>query len=147
MITTERQDLLSTWLCQCIGLTPSPNLRCIGNLGADGSIIGVVGYDGFNGASAQMHSAGVGNWVTRDLLFAAFDYPFNVCKLDMVIGLIPSGNGQAIKFNKHLGFRIVVELPGAHPDGSLVIMTMDRRECRFLKRKEHGQKVRSTTAA
>ena len=147
MIVTERQDILGTWLCNRIGLTPSPNLRCIGNLSAEGGIIGVVGYDGFNGASAQMHSAGDGNWVTRDLLFAAFDYPFNVCKLNMVLGLLPSGNTQAIKFNTHLGFRTVLDLPGAHPDGSLIVMVMERRECRFLKRKAHGQEIRSATSA
>lgn len=147
MIVTERQDILGTWLCQRIGLIPSTDLVCIGNLGSESRIIGVVGFEGFNGASVRMHSAGEGNWVTRDLLFASFDYPFNRCKLNMVIGLIPSGNVQAIKFNTNLGFRTVLELPGAHPDGSLVVMTMERRECRFLERKKHGRQIESTTSA
>jgi hypothetical protein len=104
-----------------------------------------VGFDGYNGASIQMHSAGEGNWVTRDLLYAAFDYPFRVCDCDIILGLIPSGNTQAIKFNKHLGFYVEVVIKDAHPDGALIVMAMRRKECRYLKERYHGQKEQSTS--
>jgi len=129
----------AAWLCERIGLVATRHLKCIANVIA-GRILGVVGYDGFNGASAQMHSAGDGNWITRELLWAAFDYPFNACGLNMVIGSIPSGNTQALKFNANLGFKTQLVLEGAHPDGSLVLMTMKREDCRFLnlRRRSHG---------
>jgi len=146
MITSDHQDFLASWLCRRIGLTPTAHLICIGRIEGD-RLLGVVGYDGFNGASIQMHSAGEGNWVNRDFLWAAFHYPFEVCKANMVLGLIPSGNEQAIKFNKHLGFHVELALKDAHPDGALVIMSMRREECRFLKRKHHGQEIQSTTSA
>jgi hypothetical protein len=108
-----------------------------------------VGFDQFNGASIMMHSAGEGNWLTRDLLWAAFDYPFNICQANMVIGLVPSGNAQAIRFNTHIGFKTELKLDGAHPDGALVMMIMRRQECRFLtpRRTRHGQEIQSTAAA
>ena len=109
-------------------------LMCIGRENSKGDLIGVVGYDGFNGGSIQMHTAGEGNWVSRDLLFAAFHYPFVACKAKMVIGLVPSGNIQAIKFNTKLGFRTEYELQEAHPDGSLLVMTMLHSNCRFLRK-------------
>ena len=146
MIVTENQLMLSHWLQERIGLVPTPNLRCIGNF-LNGKLMGVVGYDNFNGASIMMHSAGEGNWLTKEMLHAVFHYPFDVCKVNMVLGLVPSGNGQAIRFNHHIGFKTLTEIPGAHPDGSLVIMAMRRRECRYLNRRRHGQEVEAAASA
>lgn len=145
MITTTNQDILASWLCKRIGYLPSQGIKCIGNM-IDGRIAGVVGYDGYNGASVQMHSAGEGNWCTRSMLFAVFHYPFIALKCNMVIGLVPSGNKAALHFNERIGFKLENELHGAHPDGSLFLMTMRRNECRFLEAR-YGQEVRSTTRA
>ena len=145
MITVEHQGALSSWLCEKIGLVPTPDLVCIGNRD-HAHIYGVVGYDQFNGASIMMHAAGEGYWLNKDMLFAVFDYPFNVCKANMVIGLVPSGNEAAIRFNTHIGFRTELRLEGAHPDGALLLMTMKREECRYLSRKRNGQEKQSTSA-
>lgn len=147
MIVTEPQGELRAWLCDKIGLVSTPHLRCFGWSGRDG-LMGVVGFDQFNGASVVMHAAGSGNWVNRQMLFATFNYPFNVCQVNMVIGLVPSGNTDAIRFNTHLGFKVEAVLEGAHPDGALWLMTMKRGECRYLKplRKTHGQEISSPAA-
>lgn len=144
MIVTNNQPYLIRWLCNRIGLEPSANICCIGNE-FDGKLRGVVGYDGYNGASIQMHVAGEGNWFSKDLLFAVFDYPFNVCQVNMVLGMVPSGNADAIRFNTHIGFKVEKVIPGAHPDGALWIMSMRREECRFLNRTRghHGQEVKA----
>jgi RimJ/RimL family protein N-acetyltransferase len=136
-ITTHHQDVLASWLCRRIGLAPTSALQCIGRLNAAGNIMGVVGYDGYNGASVQMHVAGDGNWMSRELLWVAFDYPFNVMNCNVVLGLIPSGNKQALALNEHLGFQIDTVLPHAHPDGALVVMAMYRDACRWLKGHKH----------
>ena len=140
MIETTRQSWLADWLCSRIGLVATQHLRCIGNV-IDGKLVGVVGYDQFNGASIMMHAAGEPHWLTKDMLWAVFDYPFNVCGVNMIIGMVPSGNRQAIRFNNHIGFKTKLRLYGAHPDGELILMTMHRDECRYLERKHHGQEV------
>jgi len=145
MIQTANQEVLARWLCERIGLMPSPHLRCIANVNRDGKILGVVGFDGWNGASCQMHVAGEGNWVTRDLLFAGFDYPFNVAGCRVVLGLVPSGNKQALRFDKHVGFEEVARIKDAHPDGELILLKMRRENCRYL-RKQDGQEVISAAA-
>ena len=148
MIYTKCQDILASWLCDRIGLKPTMDLRCIGRLDAAGRrIIGVIGYDGWNGASVQMHVAGEGNWVNRAILYAAFDYPFRVCNVDMVLGMVPSGNVAALRFNTHLGFKVEHEIVGAHPDGSLIIMSMTRAECRWNRGQRHGQEIQRSTSA
>ena len=139
-----RQEELKQWLCDRIGLVPTPDIRLIGSVRGD-RILGVVGFDGYNGASLQMHVAGEQGWLTRDLIWATFDYAFNVCNVSMIMGLIPSGNSDAIRFNTKLGFKTELVLDGAHPDGSLWLMTMRRRECRFLHRESNGQEIRTST--
>jgi hypothetical protein len=124
---------MASWLCRRVGLTPTPAIQCIGRLDAKGHLMGVVGYDGFNGASVQMHVAGEGNWISRELLWVAFDYPFNVMECNVVLGLIPSGNKDALKLNEHLGFQIDTVIPHAHPDGALIVMAMYRQGCKWLK--------------
>lgn len=148
MIATHDQVTLSNWLCSRIGLVPTSDLKCIGNV-LNGHLKGVVGYDNYNGASIMMHSAGDDPWLTKQMLRAVFDYPFNVCKCNVVIGLVPSGNLQARKFNEHIGFKVQCVLEGAHPDGALVLMTMKRGECRFLdlSRRSHGQEVEAAATA
>jgi hypothetical protein len=133
------------WLCDRIGLVPTKNIRCIAHV-RDNEILGVVGFDNYNGSSIQMHVAGTPGWLTRKLIWFSFDYPFNVCKVNTIIGVVPSGNIDAVRFNKHLGFRERLVLDGAHPDGSLIVMTMDRAECRYLSKDRHGQEIVPATA-
>lgn len=148
---TQHQEWMKGWLCDAIGLTPTPDMVCIGNH-LNGKLKGVVGYDNYNGASVMMHVAGEGNWFTKDMLFASFHYPFHVMNVNMVIGLVPSGNTDALRFNNHIGFKVAHRLHGAHPDGALVLMTMERRECRFLtrpfrlKEKTHGQEEQAAAS-
>lgn len=143
MIVSGPNDILTTWLCTRIGLVPTHHIRCIARLSAEKQIMAVIGFDNWNGAACEMHVAGEGNWMNRALLFAAFDYPFRVAGCKMVLGRIPSGNKEAVRLNKHLGFNIECEIEGAHPDGSLIIMSMRRENCRWLEKHHGKEKLRS----
>lgn len=133
MITIRHQDFLTGWLCERIGYIPSPLMKCIGSVDSTDTVLrGVVGYDGFNGASVVMHMAGEPGWIDKSMLTAAFDYPFNVMGCNQVLAMVPSGNAAALKINRRLGFEVVAELDGAHPDGSLFVMRMTRDNCKWL---------------
>ncbi len=132
MIVTDDQLTLGHWLCSRIGMAQHPLLRCIG------SVVGhklnmVVGFDNYNGSSIWIHMAREGN-CTRELLKCMFDYPFNVAKVQTILGMVSSKNIQVMKFGWHLGFKTACSIPNAHPDGDLVIMAMRREDCRFLAR-------------
>lgn len=132
-LDTTYQGHLAGWLCSRIGLEPTANMRCIGSVSFDGTTLrGVVGYDGYNGASVVMHMAGSPGWMDKELLHAAFDYPFNVLGCSQVLAFVPSGNETALRINRRLGFEDVAELDGAHPDGSLFVMRMKRDNCKWL---------------
>jgi RimJ/RimL family protein N-acetyltransferase len=148
MLMTWDQRSISRFLCPRIGM-PMENMHGIASLDDKGGIIGAVGYSDWMDRSVQMHCAGSGNWLTREFLWAVFDYPFHVAGKDVVIGLVGSNNARALKLNQRLGFRIDGRIDGAHDDGALVVMSMRRNECRWIKtRKEHGQeKIEAAASA
>ena len=131
VVCSDNQPALREWLCAAIGLEATKDLVCIGSV-VDGELRGVVGYDMYNGSSIAMHVAGKPGWLNRELLRVCFDYPFNICKVNVILGFVPSGNKEALRFNKHLGFTEDLVIPGGHPDGALSIMTMRRENCRYL---------------
>lgn len=132
-VTSWGQNDLAQWLCERIGLTPTPHLVCLGSVSPrDNSLRGVVGYDSFNGASCVMHMAGEPGWIDKAMLHAAFDYPFNIAGVNQVLAFVPSDNLVALDIDRRLGFTLVCELEGAHPDGSLFLMRMRRDECKWL---------------
>ena len=121
------------WLCERIGYKPSHDMKCLGSVDSTDTILrGVVGYDGFNGASVVMHMAGEPGWIDKAMLHAAFDYPFNEMGCNQVLAFVPSGNTAALEIDVRLGFEVVTELQGAHPDGSLFVMRMTRDNCKWL---------------
>jgi len=133
VITTYNQDFLTRWLCERIGLVPSPDFKAIGSVSyMDNRLRGVVGFDGYNGASVVMHMAGEPGWLDRTLLQAAFDYPFNVLGCNQALAFVPSGNEVALDIDKRLGFEVVIELDAAHPDGSLFVLRMRRDNCKWI---------------
>jgi hypothetical protein len=145
LIVSEPSMVLYDWLDKRIGLAWSTDFRALGRV-VDKSLVGVVGYNGFNKSSCQMHMAGDGKrWISRELLHRAFELPFETWGLQMVIGLVPSGNTDALVIDKKLGFRQLTTIEGAHPDGALHLLVMTKEECRWLRGK-HGEKVGSAEA-
>jgi len=65
-------------------------------------------------------------------LWAVFDYPFNKLGVSVILGQVCKDNEDALRLNRHLGFKVVADIPDAHMSGDLVIMAMRKEECRFL---------------
>jgi len=113
---------------------------------SSGKLLGGVIFDGFTGPCIFIHQAGFDrHWMTRDLLWAAFDYPFNQLGCTKVAGTIPSTNLSLLDINLRLGFQIETRIKDAYPGGDMLILSMLRDECRWLKLKPRG--VRSLKAA
>lgn len=56
----------------------------------------------------------------------------------LVIGVTPSDNEKALKFNKHVGMQELTRVPDAFEDGvDAVVTTMNKRDCRWI---DHGIK-------
>ena len=124
---------MGDWLVRMMNHPLPEETVCIGQE-IDGNLVAVVGYCSFMPNACQMHIAAVDevNWMSRDLLWAAFDYPFNVLGVKVILGQICGSNEDALRLNRHLGFKVVAEIPDAHMDGDLVIMAMRKEDCRWL---------------
>lgn len=132
-VTTENQPFLREFLARTTHGRYPDQLMCIGQE-VDGEVVAVIGYSNFLPKACEIHvGATAPNWASKDLLWAAFDYPFNKLGVKVILGQVCADNEEALRLNRHLGFEIVAEIPDAHEYGDLVIMAMKREQCRFLE--------------
>ena len=100
----------------------------------EGNCLGGVIYDGFTGGCIFMHQAGFHpHWLTGNMIWIVFDYPFNQLGVRKVAGTINSSNKELLDFNRRLGFKEEGRIKHAYPDGDLLVLTMERSVCRWLK--------------
>lgn len=113
--------------------------HCISNE-KDGRLLGGVIFQGYKRASIGIHAAGFDtHWLDRDMIWIAFAYPFDQLGVTKLFGQIPSDNRKALDFNRKLGFIEEVRISGVYPDADLIVMSMTREQCRWLKRGSRGR--------
>lgn len=106
--------------------------HCIARFKGDRLLGGVI-YQGYTGASIELHVAGFDPlWINRDLLWAVFAYPFIQLNCKKIIGRVAETNRRALEFDLKLGFKEEGRIREVFPEGDLFILTMRRDECRWL---------------
>ena len=131
-VNTDNQDYLRAWISGVMGIKFDNKTVCIGQE-IDGEIGAVIAYTNFQEKSCCMHVAAIApNWISKDLLWASFDYPFNKAKVKVILAAVSSNNDEALKLNRHLGFVDKAYIEDAHVDGDLVILAMRRENCRWI---------------
>lgn len=101
-----------------------------------GELVAGVVYNEFNGVNINMHVAAIGKrWMTREFLWAAFDYPFNQARAKRITAFIEDENAAAIQFDVHLGFQYETRMKDAYVNGDILIYVMRREDCRWLNMK------------
>lgn len=99
-----------------------------------GNLMGGVIYDGYTGSIVFAHQAAfTKHWLSKDMLWVLFDYPFNQLKVQKLCGTIPSSNPKLLEFNKKLGFIVECKIDGGYPDGDMLVLSMKRGDCRWLR--------------
>lgn len=99
-------------------------------------IRGGVIVTNYTGVSCALHTAGADEqWVTRDFLWALFDYTFNQLGCARVFGLVEEANERALDIDRRLGFREVARIPKMFASGDALVLQMRREECRWLRLK------------
>lgn len=104
----------------------------------NGCLVAGVVYNEYNHVNINMHVASVGkSWLTREFLWAAFDYPFNQCKVKRITAFIEDENKAAIRFDEHLGFKYETRMKDAYVNGDTLLYVMRREDCRWLDLKRN----------
>ena len=131
-VVTDNQEHLRGWITGVLGMQFSLYATFIGQE-IDGEVKAVVAFDNILDKSCEMHTASiVPNWISKDLLWACFDYPFNILKVKVILASVASTNKEALRLDRHLGFVDKAYIEDAHIDGDLVILAMRRENCRWL---------------
>jgi RimJ/RimL family protein N-acetyltransferase len=114
--------------------------RCVARLAPDGKLLGGVTYEKYTNVSICMHVRSFDkHWLTRDLLWVIFHYPFVQLNCLKVLGFLYSSNQIALEFDKKIGFKEEYRIKDACPDGAdLVVMSMLREDCRWLNIEPRG---------
>lgn len=121
------------WIIQRAGLVHSPGLRAIEAVEGE-RILGMVAYDGWTPNACSMHVAIDEVIASRRLLRPAFGIPFVELKKQVVIGTVLGTNDRALALDLHLGFKVQCRIQDAWAPGvDLIILSMRREECRWLR--------------
>lgn len=136
-----QRPLVWEWMHRQNKVPWSSDLRTIGVMRSDGTLAAAVGFNAWQTESCFMHVAfDSPHSLTRDLLRAAFAYPFIQSGKSAVYALVDKGNEECLRLVRKLGYRETVQTVDS------VMFEMLRDECRWIKEKEHG-KVVSTSHA
>lgn len=133
-IVVGQRERVGAWVAERVGQSGQwANYEAIG-LECDGRLIAGVVLDGFvANARCCMHVAGDGGaWLNREFLWFCFHYAFEQAGCKVVIGLVRSDNEQALRFDLHLGFVEAARIPNGSGDCDLVVLAMQREQCRWL---------------
>lgn len=145
-IVVRENAYVGPWIAEHGGGEYREGTQCIG-LESEGELIAGVMYDSWNGSSLCIHVAASGaRWLNREYLHVCFDYPFRQLGAKVLIGLVAESNLKARRFDEHLGFKLHASIPEGHPDGSLLIYTMRKEDCRWIG-ESNGQQVKSAACA
>ena len=108
----------------------------------DGKRLGGYIYTDYTGESLSMHSASWAiNWLNRNMVFIAFDYPFRQLGVKRIFGQTPENNLPALEFNRKCGFKVIARIEGVYPHNIACIVTkMEPEDCRLLHVKPRGFK-------
>lgn len=115
-----------------VGYDPEVD-RVISRANPSGNLWGGVIYTGYTGSMVMMHMAGWNGWVTRELTWLCFDYPFNQLGVTKVVGTVRSDNKLTCALDERLGFTLEHEIEHGIPGGTMRIYSMLRDDCRWLK--------------
>lgn len=133
--TPEAKRVALDILRREIGVQACADFEALFWLDENKDIEWVVGYTSFLGKTCQGHMVNLkGGYTPKKLLFAVFDYPFNYRGIEKVLGIVNSLNTKALAFDLKVGFKEILRLPGMHDDGGdLVVVEMNKSECRWIK--------------
>lgn len=130
----DSPKVVGTWVYARTGGTFPENICTAIGLEKDKKLVAGVVYEGFNGASIKTHIAiDDKTYLTKDFILTIFSYPFDQLGVHKLIGVVDSSNSEALALNKKLGFVQEGVLEGASLTGDLILMTMTKPQCRWLK--------------
>lgn len=137
--TPEQRQLAADILYHEIGVKSTCDLQAIFWVNPDTMQPDwVIGFDSFIGKTCQIHVVNrKKKYTPKALLKAVFEYPFEKIGIEMLLGVVNGNNKEAMRYDRHLGFKEINRLEGMHEDGGdIVLFAMKKEDCRFIRSKK-----------
>lgn len=133
-IVTLQKERVGAWVADRIGCGREWRDYEAMGVERDGELVGGVVFDDYvENARCSIHCAGVGKkWLSKEFLFAVFEYVFRQLKCNVAVSPVNSENAACCKFISHLGFEEKCRIEGGSPAGDLIVFTMRREHCRWI---------------
>lgn len=130
-LVTDKPDarpIVWEWMHRRVLLPWSSDLKTIGVMRNDGSIAAAVAFNSWTHQSCWMHVAFDGpHSMTRDLIRAAFKYPFVDAGKAAIYALPHTDNADAMRFIPKMGFKQLAQTVDC------TIFEMKAEDCRWIK--------------
>lgn len=131
-LSTLNQDYQKDFATKLLNIELPSDSVCLGRV-IDGKLRAVAVFCEFKGNMCNFHLCGTGNhWMSKEFLWAMFDYPFEKLRLKVILAVIAGSNKKSLRLGRKLGFKELAKIPDAIDDGGLVIFTMRPADCRWL---------------
>ena len=147
MLISDAQ-VVGNWVASMVGCSmPGSGATALG-LVHKGKLVAGALYEDFTTASISMTVAVANNApITREFLWAIFDYPFNQLAVEKVVSYSNSSNKASQLLQRRVGFTEEGRIKGVYVDGDEVISTLTKESCIWLKRLSHGQESKHSSRA
>lgn len=144
MITFDR-DAVALWVAKRAQCPLTEGMQAIG-YAKDGEIIAGVMYNHYTGKAVDASIVIEKMVVDRRFWEIIFDYPFNQLGVEKIICYVSSGNQKSLNLAEKLGFKVSGRIPDVYEDGDMLIVTLVRQDCEWL-RSEHVEESENTESA
>lgn len=122
------------WIAERAEIGIGPGTRALEAVRPDGSIAGMVAFDGWMPGAVCLHVAVDSPMALRRLIAPAFGVAFDGFKRRVVLAMVVASNEESLRLVKGLGFREVFRgKDWFAPGQDLVFHEMRRDECRWLE--------------
>lgn len=123
-----------TWLTERTRYRPASDFRAIEAVDEAGTIAGLVGFDHWNPNSAQIHVALDRPALCRNLIRAAFEFPFLQAGRGVLIALVAEMNSKSLNLAKRFGFTVAHRVADGWASGvDLLVMELRKENCRWIR--------------
>ena len=105
----------------------------------DGRRLGGFALCHYLGASMTVHMAGDDpRWCSRDLLWMVMHYAFVQLGCRKLVAPVRSTNHPALAQDLRAGFRVEATIRDAYPDAHMLLLTMTKDTCPWLRLRPSG---------
>lgn len=120
---------------------PTPDRGSVIGWIRNGEVVSGVVYERFTGTSIAASIVNKpGSMFSTRFLWTIFDYPFNQLKVKKIIVYIRGTNHKSIAMVERMGFVKHSEMEDVFPDGSMVIYTIEKHQCKYLRDRYYGKR-------